>query len=119
MQEPIYANEQHKSIIDAYVLMCKNFAEEVSSTNRYNNYLEVIDIIIEYSNNYGSGTKENGNFYDWLMVIPINLTVATNGFFAGLETKKNAATIRAYKVLLDQMIQEVANKLYELKPKND
>ena len=119
MQKTIYANEQHKSIIEAYLLMCKNFAEEVSSKPRYNNYLELIDIIIEYSNNYGTGTKENGNFYDWLMVIPINLSVATNGFFAGLETKRNSAVIRAYRVLLDQMIQDVAEKLYELEPKND
>ena len=116
---PIYANEQHKSIIEAYLLMCKGFAEDVSSKNRYNNYLEIVDIIIDYSNNYGTGTKENGNFYDWLMVIPINLSVATNGFFAGLETKRNAAVIRAYRVLLEQMIHEVAEKLYELEPKND
>ena len=53
------------------------------------------------------------------MVIPINLSVATNGFFAGIETKRNAAVIRAYKVLLEQMIHEVAEKLYELEPKND
>ena len=116
---PIYANLQHKSIIEAYLLMCKGFAEDVSSKNRYNNYLEIVDIIIDYSNNYGTGTKENGNFYDWLMVIPINLSVATNGFFAGLETKRNSAVIRAYRVLLDQMIQDVAEKLYELEPKND
>lgn len=119
MQKAIYANHEHESIIEAYLLMCKNFAEEVSTKPRYNNYLEIVDIIIEYSNNYGAGTKESGNFYDWLMVIPINLSVATNGFFAGLETKRNSAVIRAYRVLLDQMIQEVADKLYELEPKND
>jgi hypothetical protein len=119
MQNPIYANEEHRSIIEAYLLMCKNFAEEVSTKTRYNNYLEIIDIIIEYSNNYGAGAKESGNFYDWLMVIPINLSVATNGFFAGLETKRNSAVIRSYRVLLDQMIQEVAEKLYDLEPKND
>ena len=119
MQEPIYANEQHKSNIDAYVLMCKNFAEEVSSTNRYNNYLEVIDIIIEYSNNYGSGTKENGNFYDWLMILPINLSVATSGYFAGIENKRNVAKIRAYKVLLQELLIKVVDKLGDIKPQNE
>lgn len=119
MQITIYANEQHKSIIEAYLLMCKNFAEEVTTKTRYNNYLEVIDLIIEYSNSYGQGSRENGTFYDWLMIIPINVSVATNGFFAGLETKSNAAVLRAYKVVLEQMLQEVANKLYELEPTND
>jgi hypothetical protein len=36
-------------------------------------------VLIEYHNDYGKGIKEN-NFYDWLMIIPINLSVATNGF---------------------------------------
>ena len=53
------------------------------------------------------------------MIIPINVSVATNGFFAGLETKRNASVLRAYKVVLEQMLQEVANKLYEVEPKND
>ena len=119
MQKPIYANEQHKNIIETYILMCQKFAEEVSSKNRYDNYLEVVDVIIEYSNNYGTGVKEGGSFYDWLMVIPINLSVATNGFFAGLETKRNSAVIRTYRVLLEQMIHEVADKLYDLELKND
>ena len=119
MQKTIYANHEHQSIIEAYLLMCKNFAEDVTTQTRYNNYLEVIDLIIEYSNSYGQGSRENGTFYDWLMIIPINLSVATNGFFAGLETKRNASVLRAYKVVLEQMLQEVANKLYEVEPKND
>tara|TARA_R100001460_G_scaffold22341_3_gene45442 strand:- start:733 stop:1092 length:360 start_codon:yes stop_codon:yes gene_type:complete len=119
MQIPIYANEEHKSIIEPYILMCKNFAEELATKNRYNSYLDVIETIIEYSNNYGTGTKDSGNFYDWLMVIPINLSVATNGFFCGLETKRNAAVLRAYKVVLEQMLHEVAEKLYELEPSNE
>ena len=60
--------------------MCKQFVEDVTTKTRYNNYLEVVDVIMEYSNNYGKGTHEN-NFYDWIMIIPINLSVATNGFF--------------------------------------
>jgi len=79
MTEPIYANDEHRVIIETYVTMCKEFAKEVSTKNRYNNYLEVVSIIIEYHNNYGAGTKEE-NFWDWLMIIPINLSVATNGF---------------------------------------
>ena len=86
MTEPIYANDEHRVIIDTFMTMCKEFSKEVSTKSRYNNYLEVVQIIIEYHNNYGAGTKEE-NFWDWLMIIPINLSVATNGFFAGVETK--------------------------------
>ena len=118
MHKAIYSSEQHKSIIEVYVIMCKQFVQEVTTQARYNNYLEVLDIIVEYSNGYGQGLREN-NFYDWIMIIPINLSVATSGFIAGLETRTNAATIRAYKVVLNAMVHDVADKIDNLEPINE
>ena len=119
MQKPIYSSEQHRSIIEVYTAMCKQFTQDITTQTRYNNYLEVLDLIVEYSNGYGEGIRENGNFYDWIMIIPINLSVATSGFFAGIETRSNAATVRAYKVVLDQLLQETVDRLDSLEPKND
>ena len=113
MTKPIYASEEHKTIIESYLLMCREFAKEVSSKSRYHNYLDVVETIIEYHNNYGSGRNEN-NFYDWLVIIPINLSVATNGFFAGLETNSNRAVIRAYKTVLNEMVGDVVDKIDNL-----
>ena len=118
MTEPIYANSEHRVIIETYITMCKDFAKEVSTKSRYENYLEVVEIIIEYHNNYGAGTKEE-NFWDWLMIIPINLSVATNGFFAGIETKSNSAVVRAYRLVLDEMLQDVVDKIDKIEPIND
>ena len=114
MTQPIYASSEHQTIIEAYMTMCQEFAKEVSSKSRYNNYLDVVDIIVEYHNNYGSGIREN-NWYDWLMIIPINLSVATNGFFAGVETNKNRAAVRAYKIVLNEVIADVVLKIDNLK----
>ena len=114
MTKPIYASAEHRTIIETYMLMCQEFAKEVSTKSRYNNYLDVVDVIIEYHNNYGSGVKEN-NWYDWLMIIPINVSVATNGFFAGLETNTNRATVRAYKTILNEVICDVVDKIDKLK----
>jgi hypothetical protein len=118
MIEPIYANDEHRVIIETYVTMCQEFAKEVSTKNRYNNYLEVVEIIIEYHNNYGEGQREE-NFYDWLMIIPINLAVATNGFFAGVETKSNSAVVRAYRIVLDELVQSTVDKIDKIEPIND
>jgi hypothetical protein len=118
MIEPIYASEEHRTIIETYLLMCTEFSKELSTKSKYNNYLDVVDIIFEYHNNYGKGVKEN-NWYDWLMIIPINLSVATNGFFAGLETKNNSATLRAYKTVLDEMVHDVTDKIDALEQIND
>ena len=116
--KPIYASEEHRAIIESYLLMCTEFAKEVSTKNKYKNYLDVVDIIIEYHNGYGDGVKEN-EWYSWLMIIPTNLSVATNGFFAGLETRSNAPTIRAYRTVLNEMVFEVADKIDTLEPVNE
>ena len=105
MQQTIYANEKHKQAIETYLLMCKEFAE-------------VISLILDYHNSYGSGTKEH-NFFDWLMIIPINVSVATNGYFAALETKSNAAILRAYKVVLDELLNETVDKIDSISPEDD
>ena len=114
MIKPIYASEEHKQIIETYITMCTEFAKDVSTKSRYNNFLDVVDTILEYHNNYGKGVREN-NWYDWLMIIPTNMSVATNGFFAGLETKGNSTIIRSYKIILDELVHEVANKIDNLK----
>ena len=113
MIKPIYASSEHAAIIERYMLMCQEFAKDVSSKSRYNNYIDVLDTILEYHNNYGSGVKED-NWYDWLMIIPINMSVMTNGFFAGLETNKNRAVIRAYKTVLNEMVGDVVDKIDNL-----
>jgi len=118
MTEPIYANDKHRVIIETYITMCKEFAKEVSTKSRYNNYLEVVEIILEYSNHYGEGQREN-NFWDWMLIIPINLAVATNGFFAGVETRSNSAVVRAYRILLDELTQDTVNKIDKIEPIND
>ena len=48
------------------------------------------------------------------MIIPINMSVATNGFFAGLETNKNRAVIRAYKTVLNEMVSDTVDKIDNL-----
>ena len=117
MIKPIYSSQAHSSIIDTYLTMCKQFSQEVSNESRYHNYLDVVDLILEYHNEYGK--TEYRSFYDWLMIIPINLSCATNGFFAGIETKSNSAEVRAYKIVLDQMLQETVKRLDTIKPAND
>ena len=114
MTKPIYSSSEHETIIETYMLMCQDFVKDVSTKTRYNNYLDVLETIIEYHNSYGSGSREN-NWYDWLVIIPINMSVATNGFFAAIETNKNRAVIRAYKTVLNEVIGDVVEKISDLK----
>ena len=118
MTKPIYTNAEHEVIVSSYILMVKEFVRDVSNDTRYNNFLEVLDVLIEYHNNYGKGVREN-NYWDFLMIMPINLSLLTNGFLAAIETKGNASIVRAYKVLLNDMVQDVVDKIEKLEPIHD
>ena len=119
MRKTIYANEQHQQAIETYLIMCEEFVKETSTKVRYQNYIGVIDLILEYHNNYGAGNREKGNFFDWLMIIPINVSVATNGYFAALETKGNRASLRTYRIILDELLQDTVNKIDRITPTDD
>jgi hypothetical protein len=110
MRKVIYANTEHEVLVSTYIQLSSEFAKEVSSTNKYNNYIEVLDIIFQYHNDYGKGTDRQ-NWYDWIMIIPINLTVMTNGFFAGIENKNNKSRISSYKILLNDMLDDIVTKI--------
>ena len=103
MVKPIYANSEHEVIISSYILMIKEFVKDVANENH---------------NGYGKGVREN-NYWDWIMILPINLSLMTNGFLAGIETKRNASIVRAYRVLLNEMVQDVVDKIEKLEPIND
>jgi hypothetical protein len=115
MRKPIYANNEHEVIIKAYIVMLQEFSRDVANTRRWENYLEMMDIIIEYHN---KAVREN-NWYDWIMILPLNLSIMTNGFFAGIETKRNETIIKSYKILLNEMLQDVIDKIEKLEPINE
>jgi len=118
MTKPIYANNEHEVIVGAYIAMIKEFVKDVSNETRWRNYLEVLEILVEFHNNYGKGVREN-NYWDWLMILPINLSLLTNGYFAAIETKGNSTIVRSYKVLLNDMVQDVVDKIEKLEPIDD
>ena len=111
MPKPIFSSQEHRTIVESYISICLKFAEDVSTKTKFNNYLEVLDLIIEYHNGYGDGGLREHNFYDWISILPINLSVATSGYFAAIETKKNSAVVRAYKVVLEQALHDTNDKL--------
>ena len=45
-----------------------------------------------------------------------SIITATNGFFAGVETRSNAAVVRAYRVVLEELTQETVNKIDKIEP---
>lgn len=118
MKKIVYANKEHEVIIKNYITMLKEFVKDVSNDVRWKNYNQVFDLIVDYHNNYGKSTKEN-NYWDWLMILPINLSVMTNGFLAAIETKRNKTLVNSYRVLINEMLHDVVEKIEKLEPYNE
>ena len=117
MPKVIYADAKHEILIETYIQLNKEFAEEVSTSSKYNNYLEVLEIILDYHNAYGDGINQN-NFFDWMMIIPLNLSVMTNGFFAGIENSRNRAKINGYRTLLTNILEDTVDSIDKMEFKN-
>ena len=113
MTKPIFANTMHQIIVNDYLNLMMSFAKEISTKTKYQNFKEVLELIIEYHNTYGENVSM-GNWNDWLMIIPINSSVMVNGYFAGLSTKNNSKIIKSYKLLLDNSLELLVRDLKDI-----
>jgi|TARA_R110002020_G_scaffold448292_1_gene661046 hypothetical protein len=119
MIKPIYASKEHEVIVQNYITVMNGFITEIATEQKLSSFKKVFDLVVEYHNNYGKGVQETGNYWDWLMILPINLSVMTNGFLAGIETKGNKNKVLSYKVLLNEILHDTVDKLEKLEPIND
>lgn len=110
MTKPIFANTMHQIIVNDYLNLMLSFTKEISTKTKHQNLKEVLDLIIEYHNSYGEDV-EQGNWNDWLMIIPVNTSVMVNGYFAGISTKSNLEIIKSYKLLLDNSLELLVRDL--------
>jgi hypothetical protein len=105
-----YVSLEHKTILREYLNFVLQLIEDLSSDIRFQNYKDVLDIVIEYHNNYRKGTTK-GNFYDFMMILPLQVSVMTNGYLAGLETKRNRGKLRGYQYLINEKTQRLIEKI--------
>jgi len=112
MTKVIGISREHEIILDTYLLTVCESIKDIASESRYNSFLDVIDIIIAYHNQY---SNENlGTYSDFMSIIPTNVTSCFNGFIAGVENQKNRAKCRAYKILLTELSHNIISDLENL-----
>ena len=117
--KPICLNHTHEVIITTYLdTIFDSINEVVQDTNKYKDFKEIANIIIDYHNQY-SNDKHRGNFHDFLMIIPVNFSTMVSGFLCGLENKDNAAVVRIHRHLLYNLGLKVIEDLTVLKTIND
>lgn len=117
--KPIYISHRHEVIINTYLeTIFSSIKELVDDKSKYNEFKDIANIIIEYHNNYSAG-QHTGNFYDFLLIIPVNFSTMVSGFLCGLEDRENASIIKIHKTLLYEFGLRVINEIQELKPIDD
>ena len=118
MRKVIYANHEHEILIASYIVMSKDLISDLTTEIKLSHYEEILDIILEYHNTYGDSVNRQ-NWYDWIMIIPINLSVMTNGFLAGMENKRNSKKIFATRKILTELLENTVDKIDLMELKND
>ena len=117
MIKPIGINKEHEVILDTYLLTVCESVRELSTESRYNNFKDIIDIIIQYHNKYS--TEKLGAYSDFMSIIPTNVTSCYSGYLAGVETLKNRALCRAYRTLLTELSHNLISDLEKLRLEKD
>tara|TARA_R110002050_G_scaffold24443_2_gene65450 strand:- start:2723 stop:3067 length:345 start_codon:yes stop_codon:yes gene_type:complete len=113
MTIPIYANEIHKIVIEDYRVLLDTFVHDLATESQLAEYVETTKTIVDYHNGF------DGDIYTWLMIMPLHLSVMTSGLFIGLENDTNRATIRGYKLILDNHLYALTEVLSSLDIKKD
>ena len=117
MIKPLGINKQHEAALDTYLLTVCESMKELSTESRYNNFIDIIDIIVKYHNQYSA--EKLGAYSDFMSIIPTNVTSCYSGYLAGVETKRNRALCRAYKTLLTELSHNLITDLEKLRLEED
>ena len=120
LKKPVYVNYQHEIAVEAYFDLVYVTIKEIcgQDTNKFEDFIYICNIIIEHHNNYKHNINE-GNYLDFMSIIPTNFTSMINGFLTGIENKQNASAVRIYKELITNQAYKLVKELEQIKILND
>ena len=118
--KPISINYQHEVALQIYLDMIITSIKDVTKNeDKYNDFIDVANIIIEHHNNYRSDVLVSANYQDFMSLIPTHFTSMINGYLTGLENKRNRNTVRLYKHILSEEAYNFIDKLQQIQIEQD
>jgi len=87
--------------------------------SKYNDFIDVANIIIDHHNNYKSDVLGVANYQDFISLIPTHFTAMINGYLTGIENETNRSTVRVYKHLLSEEAYNFIDKVQDLEIEKD
>mgnify|MGYP003649716914 FL=1 len=118
--KPISINYQHEIALQVYLDMITTSIKDVTKNeDKYKDFIDVANIIIEHHNNYRKDVLVLANYQDFISLIPTHFTAMLNGYLTGLENEKNRNSVRLYKHLLSEEAYNFIEKVQDLKIEQD
>lgn len=108
-REILYLNFNHQSVVEKLMKDLKStmyFATENEITGKYQDFLEIIDSVYLYSNNFHETTlkidRDNGVMAEFIFLIPNMLFYTSIGFLKALKNSENSSYMQDY-------LEDIAN----------
>jgi hypothetical protein len=115
MKKPVCLSIQHELLLHDYLEAIDLYVEDVTSTKeKYEDFLEISNIIIEHHNNYQSNNLGQANYSDFMSIIPTHFSCMVNGYLTGLENKRNRSKVRLYKHVISEKSHELIEDISKL-----
>tara|TARA_R100000005_G_C4939187_1_gene164534 strand:+ start:261 stop:617 length:357 start_codon:yes stop_codon:yes gene_type:complete len=117
--KPIYSCIEHEVLIEDYMKsVLDGIIPLVNNQDKEIEYIEILNAIIDYHNEYGE-QYNSGNYYDFLTIIPLQLSIMSSGFLCGISNKDNTLQIQIQKQLLYNRTVKVVENLHKIKLKHE
>jgi len=117
---PISLNYRHEIILRKYLDNVLTYIKEVTpEEDRYEEFIDIANIIIEHHNNYRSDVLVAANYQDFMSLIPTHFTAMINGYLTGIENEKNRNSVRVYKHILSEEAYNYIEKIQDIKIERD
>ena len=120
LKKPIYVNYQHEIAVETYFDLVYVTIKELcgSDVEKFEDFIHISNVIIDHHNNYKHNTNE-GNYLDFMSIIPTNFTAMVNGFLTGIENKENKSSVRIYQEIITNHAYKLVKELEVIKLTNE
>lgn len=108
--DTMYVSEEHKVVMSKYYKSMDNALRMVGVTKeKYKLLNDLLLVIVDYSNSFSE--ERDAYFYEWIRVIPTNITYSVAAFIAGMKDDSNAEICSIY---YSKVLHNAAKCLEEL-----
>ena len=118
MSDNKYLNQQHREIIENYILYVKKlvyFATEDAGDKKFKDFLTILDTVFLYSNNFHDSIKERTNMNEEFVFLIPNMTFYLSvGFLTGLKHKQNSDEMQEFIDRMANITENITGELADL-----